>query len=350
MRSVLAWGAQKVCRIQHELLSKTANGCINLMGYPASLTSLIENNADGFSQEMLKAPESISHCEITKWELLCSRANVIAHAQQQHQRVSDKPYLKGLVTQVELPKQTFEIQQIDSVTASKAPLELYSSLDEMILGVRPVFVEQVTDEALNRFLSDEGVYIYHREPDSLRFYQYLWDGKLFWGNEDASHRFSASRYLANKLDRKIEVSGKLILEGLNPLVVKQLTDEYAILMLPAEHALTHGLYDAVVKSGYEAVYFTVRPEAYTLQKYVALFFPKCFARSVQVAEVLVDAGACDLGVHWLDVLGYQQANLERFGATTLFEEQCEQVFQERLEDLKKLKDRFTRPWLFARAG
>ncbi|HAU1037974.1 TPA: hypothetical protein F8V06_14295 [Legionella pneumophila] len=99
-----------------------------------------------------------------------------------------------------------DIRDIDCLGASKSDLSLFKTLDDFATTVNHNLITEISEQNLNNNLQWEGGRIFNNPS----FYCYAWDNKrIHLCNSGGSHHFSAARYLALKLNKKIPVCGRL---------------------------------------------------------------------------------------------------------------------------------------------
>ncbi|WP_425352097.1 DUF6685 family protein [Isorropodon fossajaponicum symbiont] len=60
---------------------------------------------------------------------------------------------------------------------------------------------------------------------------YSWDKRIFLMNSGGSHHFASARYIANKLNKNVGISGKLEKYNINQNIVRQLLNKYDVFYL-----------------------------------------------------------------------------------------------------------------------
>ncbi len=194
-----------------------------------------------------------------------------------------------------------DIREIDGVAASKGPIEHCASLDEFAKLHCEGLIQDATEEKLianwrweDRFGREDG--------GRLTIGQFAWDERTFWINSGGSHHFAAARYLADKLDRKLTVQGKLCRYELVAEPATRLLNQYQVLGMPTE------TYDAV----YEAFEAAHVPHFWAKGPFPlggrAVLLPHADPRAQQAAKMLIQAGAADLGAQLRADLQRQYAN------------------------------------------
>jgi hypothetical protein len=133
------------------------------------------------------------------------------------------PELEHLVTVNETKNWWCDIRDIDCLGASKSDLSLFKTLDEFATTVNHNLIADISEQSLNKNLRWER----GRILNNPSFYCYAWDNKrIHLCNSGGSHHFSASRYIAFQLNKKVPVCGNLYTFHLNARSVFSLLNQF----------------------------------------------------------------------------------------------------------------------------
>ena len=133
------------------------------------------------------------------------------------------PELEYIVTVNETENWWCDIRDIDCLGASKSDLSLFKTLDIFATAVNHNLIADISEQNLNKNLQWEG----GRVLNNPSFYCYAWDNnRIHLCNSGGSHHFSAARYLALKLNKKIPVCGRLYTVHLDAQSIFSLLNQF----------------------------------------------------------------------------------------------------------------------------
>ena len=125
-------------------------------------------------------------------------------------------------------------------------------------------------------------------------------GRLFLCQSNGSHRFAAARYIADQLEVAVPVSGKLKTVVLNEAAVDELNSGFHVFAMPNLEAggrqLRYRLRDALEAMQATSYYRRDLPFPYNSEG-TAILLPRSDHQSMVVAEIMVEHGVFDLGLH-----------------------------------------------------
>jgi len=229
------------------------------------------------------------------------------------------------------------IRDVEGLGASKSPLEQFTELDDMALK-RTDLADEVSIAKLHENLQWRGN---RKGPavDEDDFWRYLWDGRIFWMNNDGSHHFVAARYLAGKLGVRVDLKPRpLTTYAFIEPNLRALLADWEIFVVDKAFYGGHVHYAFIeplarlVISGYEPpddppavgeclkasrtpfLWCSMRHanwHASWASEAMAIFRPRDSNRARRAADVFRESGTFDLGAHLSELCGRQQALREQ---------------------------------------
>lgn len=178
-----------------------------------------------------------------------------------------------------------DIQDISGLSASKSDLTKFKNLDEFALST--TLISEITNESLNKnLLWEKGKIL--RNP---YFHRYSWDNnRIHLSNSGGSHHFSAARYIASKLDKKIIVSGELISIKLVAESVHSLLNRFDLFAVSSYLEI---LISEQCRYFGAVVGFFNAPPPFTDK--VIIFFPRNNKRSMRLSQLFKQSQLFDFG-------------------------------------------------------
>jgi hypothetical protein len=172
---------------------------------------------------------------------------------------------------------------VEGLSASKAPLEAFATLDEFAVQACASELAKGLDACIqhcrSRIVSGD------RYPLSVAH----WDGRLFLENSDGSHHFAAARYIAGREKRRIELPVRLRRTWFDADAIAKLRRQYDVFAVRGPRAFAIG--EALAR-------FNVRIERADAPRQVGddveLWFVARSARAEKAARLLRGAGALDV--------------------------------------------------------
>ena len=186
------------------------------------------------------------------------------------------------------------------MTTSKYFLQVFDCLDRFVELNYPYLVEEISEEALSKALSDPDLCVLMSGEAVFRFYG--WDNRMFLDGEVGIERLAAARYIAGKLNTKVPVKGALHSEHISYKAVRGLCQDYEMFAVAKSLAFEGDFFMAMRALG--ATYFHLDLPVPNQAK--AILLPKNDPQSMAVANLLTQADVTDLGLH-LEVLSSNQA-------------------------------------------
>ncbi len=114
-----------------------------------------------------------------------------------------------------------DIRDIEGLSSSKSKLEKYPTLDDFAVRGTTEFLDDISEENLNKMLDYSEMRIINNPNTSDHFIQHQWDGRIFLVNSGGSHHFAAARYIAKKLKKEVAITGRLERYTFNqPLIIR----------------------------------------------------------------------------------------------------------------------------------
>lgn len=126
---------------------------------------------------------------------------------------------------------TIDISNVTGLSASKAPLEDYCTMQQFVEKECRKYFE-LTEDSLNKNLAHQEIRILHREKTSDHFKMYGWSDKLFLSNGGGSHHFASAQYIAKHLSINIPITGEMILHHLHEEGLLKFLKTFSSLLVP----------------------------------------------------------------------------------------------------------------------
>ncbi|MGC4000364.1 MAG: hypothetical protein QM767_24150 [Anaeromyxobacter sp.] len=198
------------------------------------------------------------------------------------------PALTRVETQ---PRWPCEIRRVEALTASHSPLERFACLDSLVTSVTPELLGDVSGDGVRSNLAYRGVRIARGGPDYFVWHQ--WDGRVVLANSGGAHHFSAARWLAGRVGRRVWLNGLLIRHVLDRPRLTELRRRFHLFAVRggAEHAR---LREALRRLG-ATHHGCPAPEPHVGVDLV--FLPRDERRARRVARELSRAGFLDVGAY-----------------------------------------------------
>ena len=201
--------------------------------------------------------------------------------------------MAGLVQRTEAMV-TCDITDIECLSALDEDLHPYDTLDAFIKTERPLFVAEISDEALGHHLSWSEVRITHPERGDF-LQRWDWDGRLALSNAGGTHHLAAARFIAARLQRSVPLRSRLISYTLSEDALLSLTSRFSLWAIDISVRVTEAaLLDELRRR--RTAYFTFSmPMPY--RRAVGLLIPHTADRQDLARSTLVALGAMDVGSH-----------------------------------------------------
>jgi len=220
-----------------------------------------------------------------------------------------------------------DIRNVHGLCASKSDLSAFRSMSEMAAANCRNLVGNGSLEDLQRNLSHENVGALHSRSSDFEIN--LWSAHIYLANSGGSHHFAAAHFIAQQIDEPVLLRRKAVFNHVDPEAVHDLLKEYVLYALPGDVGFTNKLHEAM--EGFRAGYL-MHPLPGRLNESNAILLPRADARSMQVAQILHDAGATSLSEKLSKVAreSVRHAPMIRRGASPDGESQSHQRPIERL--------------------
>lgn len=287
---------------------------IDNLGIPASLNAFLEQGPDmGYA---LAQRPTVSTSSITRWQDWAPSGWCSAPGELRGWRLLNGQY-QGVGIRIDsftgiCEKQTYsdwqcDIRDVEVLSASKSPLELYDDLDRFAEVHCDGYLDDPTPSCIDDNLAHREVRIV--QPDGVDFFAYYdWDGRICLINCGGSHHFSTARYLSKVARHPVTLHGRLDTYSLNPLVVSRLHAQFVMFSIRYDLLLWNELFEAL--RALRATFFMGELPTPHLDGRV-LLLPRGEPRSMIAEHTLANAGFFDLGAHLLTLLNKQTGYPER---------------------------------------
>lgn len=193
-----------------------------------------------------------------------------------------------------------DLRDIAGLVTSQYFLQGFNCLDRFVELNYPHLVEEISEEALEKALSDPDLHVLMSGEGVFKFYG--WDNRMFLEARIGIERLAAARYIAAKLNKKVPVKGYVQSYHISYKAVRGLCEDYEVYAVNKSFEFDLDLFNAMRALG--APYFFVDLPAPNRGKVILL--PKHEPQSMAVAEHFTQADVTDLGLH-LMVLSSNQA-------------------------------------------
>jgi len=204
------------------------------------------------------------------------------------------PSLNNLVKKVVVDNWHCDLQDVHGFAASKSNLETFSSMDQMVETNSREMIEDVSLAGLRKNLAHKEIRVTGDNPGSDWLQVHQWDGRMFVVNDGGSHHLAAAKYIAARIEERVELSAPLHYYAIDPDAVAALRAEYDVYVVNNHHTVMNLFHEAAESSGVTWLWHAL-PEAYRGAK--ALFLPRAEPLSMKVSQAFKDAGFEELGAH-----------------------------------------------------
>ena len=193
-----------------------------------------------------------------------------------------------------------DIQDVQGLSFSQAPLEDFSSLDHMTEARSAPYIHPLSEQNLRDNRNHGEIRILHKADGGGDFFvQYLWDdGRIYLANSGGSHHFATARYIASRIGKAVPLRGRLYTYSLNPESVYCLLRNYRIFIL--EQQATDDLHEWMCACRVEYGSYAL-PNPF--RSYRAIFLPADKQSSTDVAEMMYDTGIFSLNDYFSKKIG-----------------------------------------------
>ncbi|MFV5348620.1 DUF6685 family protein [Acinetobacter soli] len=180
--------------------------------------------------------------------------------------------LKNVFSTRKVDRLTIDISDVDGLATSKAFNEEYSTMYEFVEAKCRNYFD-ISESALNKNLSHQGIKIIHDQSNSDYFCMYGWSSKLYLCNFDGSHHFASAQYIAGKLPKHVPLSGKLKLTYIDSDGLSNFISTYQTFLMSCDDFSK--FYNIFKDSRLDLIFFTPRalPDGMTILFYKKNKFP-----------------------------------------------------------------------------
>lgn len=284
------------------------------LGHPVSLAKRLHEPG---AHVAFDPHRSVALSDLIRWDLWFRAASEIGRT---HADRAFRSY--GALAQSHGdPRFSCTLREVMGFANSKSDLASYSDLDALALDTAANLVQDTSPARLDENLSWTGVSLRRvRTVDRGSFFRCLWDGRIFWLNDDGSHHFAAARYIAGQLGVDIELQARdLVTVSLHEANVQTMLNDWHLFAVDdffhgeeVRYAITESLLGLFWEGepmpprgpslfaclqAVKAPFFVVAlPSGFNdrARAPVAIFLPRQ-SRTDRIASAFHNAGAFDLG-------------------------------------------------------
>lgn len=207
-----------------------------------------------------------------------------------------------------------DISELDGFTSSKSTLSKFRSTDEMVETNSKEMIDRIDAAKLDENLAHKEIRILHTENPSDHFMRFAWDGRLFLSNSGGSHHLAAAKYIAKRLNVKVDLCARLYTYSLDTQAVRTLCSDFEMVVIDDSPTVWLKIMDEL--RAFRATWFHHKlPRQAGWHRVILL--PRAEPRSVAASSELRRAGALSLNEHLLGLLARQSKQLENWGRTVL---------------------------------
>jgi len=182
-----------------------------------------------------------------------------------------------------------DIRNIHGLSSSKADLRRYSTLNEFALKGTYNFLENISEDNLNKILKYHEIRIINSSHSNDHFVWHQWDGRYFLANDGGSHHFAAAHYIANEINKEVILTGNLEKYSFDTELIFELTNDFEVFFISDRFK---ELYNSLNKDG---VMFCSHWLPSQLGNHSMFLLPKNQKKSVKVAVMMTKMGFFNLG-------------------------------------------------------
>ncbi len=170
--------------------------------------------------------------------------------------------LRSTIEETTTVNANIELQEVTAFTFSKSDLENAVSLDDFAMKYCPKYIDEISEIRLNQMLSHSGIKVIHRERTGDHFKQLSWRPGIVLVNSDGSHHFTAARYIASKLNKKIEIKGRLVSCRISQPALVALRQKYTIFLIEKNIFLFDTISTYLRKTSTNFIFLETQPNAH----------------------------------------------------------------------------------------
>lgn len=150
--------------------------------------------------------------------------------------------LSTIVEEVTTKNVSIELQEVTALSNSKSDLKSVSNLDEFAIKYCPTYINELSEMQLNTMLSHKEIKTIHKDNTGDFFKQFSWRDGTVLVNNGGSHHLAAARYLASRLNKKIDLHGSFVFCQLSKQALEAFRSKYTIFLIEKNMYL----YDALI--------------------------------------------------------------------------------------------------------
>lgn len=296
------------------------------LGKPGSLSQFLDSHAERLQVDALDArPGGIAADGVPRWHEwgLPSRSDGVLFdagellGWKTHRNFGYRSYrivrpeLAAFGSCLRIPDWLCDIQDIDGLHATKPGLARFGSLDALARQATPMAVGEAARARLAGLLRRPELQALCRPRCSGQFVRFLWDGRVFLGNNVTPRHFAAARAMARHTGQPVALGGELCVLSMEPWAVDTLRRDFEMVAVSCRDAIASvGFHEVVRKS--RTPYLSRRlPRPHANAE--VIFLPRTDRRSMAVAATMRAAGFPDVGKHLSTLVLRQHVNAARHG-------------------------------------
>ena len=181
---------------------------------------------------LIMQPDSASSEEFYRWDRLNFNAVRWSFSKYGARRANCKiKELRQLIEEKNINSYEVELNQVVGLSNSKNNLSSVGNLDEFAIKYCSNYINDLSENRLNEMLSHKEIRIIHAEAYGDFFKRFSWREGIFLINNGGSHHFSAARYIAARLNKKIILKGRMVDCKLSKFAIERLMDKYTIFLI-----------------------------------------------------------------------------------------------------------------------
>lgn len=325
--------------MQEEALSAIRFLARNLgdsFGVPARLRQFVADHHD-LCVPLRAPPESVAAGDVVRWQWWDKRELQYWRGPAPYYGATtvDRDDLNHFVIETVDDNWSCEIRDVVGLSASRANLSKFHTLDELAETVFPGMLHPASERKIRELLKKYNYYnevsgITDPQKRSGRFWRYMWDGgRVHLANSVDMHPLVAARYIAGRIGVPVRLYGKLHTFRINLSAALSLTADFDIYTMPGPSAYVdfgeamrmfgapYGVYSLPCGvlfdagrgmtryRGSGAVYDSLEDHRY--QSVDLILLPRADKLAMRVSSVLRQAGLFDAGRFILETAHGQEA-------------------------------------------
>ncbi|WP_125825537.1 MULTISPECIES: DUF6685 family protein [unclassified Pseudoalteromonas] len=256
----------------------------------------MRDNCEAFQFNLVES-KSISLDDVTQWHTLAQEKDFRIWVKSTGPKPRVKcevrdsiDFLDKIGVTSSIDSYRCDISEIKGFRSSKSNLSLFSSMDQLATTSSPELVNTASREDFGRALA------WHDFPNqnNSKLVVHDWDKRFFIDNSNGSHHFAVARYLSKKFKALVSFDAPLLVHGLSPAAVSNLTNNYHVYVLPLNYSNLSGIFLSLLERlGTHPITFAM-PSPFS-DKAEVLLLKKSTKLSMPVAEILSNYALFNLG-------------------------------------------------------